>query len=130
MTIHYPLAWATLQHPWVREELLGYLAELADPRETEKWFNPDPRGEAAGIDQQFHFFFDDHDFDDTDVGYSLLDRDEVVAIGHVKAALQAIHATNRNGDSRYFVKHRLWPRVMNAAFTAHAILSAKGVIVE
>ena len=106
------------------------MAELTDPRETEKWFNPDPREGATGINSQFHFFFDDHNFDDTDIGYSLLDREEVVAIGHVKAALQAIHTTNRNGDSRYFVEHRLWPRVMHAAFTAQAILNAKGVIAE
>jgi len=127
MTIQYPPAWSRLQWPWVRMELLGQLDELADPLATAKWLRPDPRGPIIGIDQQFHFFFDDHDFDREDIGYSLFDADEVTAIASVKDALEQILNTNEDGDDPYFLEHPLWPRVVDSATRARDLLSTKGV---
>ncbi len=127
--MRYPSAWTSLRYPWVRAELLGYLDELCDPAETAKWLEPDPLGPIIGIDPTFHFFLDDHDFDAGDIGYSLFDEEEVAVITKVKDALEAIHVTNKSGESRYFLNHPLWPSVVKAAETAHSLLSAKGVAI-
>ena len=53
---------SSLRLPHVRRELMLYLAELAadDPRAT--WQEERERqGLSSGIDEVFHFFFDDHD---------------------------------------------------------------------
>ncbi len=130
MTLSYPPAWTSLRYPWVRAELQDCLAELSDPVETAKWLKPDPRGPVIGIEEQFHFFFDDHDFDARAIGYSLFDEAEVAAIDKVKEAMLAIHRTNKTGDDRYFLSHPLWPSVANAAATALVLFNARGVISE
>lgn len=127
MTARYPSAWNSLRYPWVRAELLEHLAELCDPAATAKWLKPDPNGPIIGIDQTFHFFFDDHDFDPAEVNGSLFDEEEAAAIASVKDALNAIHVTNRTGDDRYYLGHSLWPDVVNAAGKARDLLSAKCV---
>lgn len=127
MAARYPSAWSSLRYPWVRAELLEYLAELCDAAETTKWLKLAPQGPIIGIDQTFHFFFDDHDFDAGDISYSLFDEEEVAAIAEVKQQLNAIHVTNKAGDDRYFLDHPLWPSVVVAARTARDLLSAKGV---
>ena len=126
----YPLGWDSLRYPWVRVELLAYLAELIDPAKTTKWLDRDPHGPVIGIEQTFHFFFDDHKFDAGDEGHSLFDEGEVAAIAAVKDALEAIHVTNRNGDDRHFLEHSKWPLVINAAATAHALMSTRGLVDE
>ncbi len=127
MTVRYPSAWSSLRYPWVRAELLEYLVELCDPAKTAKWLKPDPQGPIIGIDQTFHFFFDDHGFDAGDISYSLFDEEEVALIARVKRSLNAIHVTNKAGDDRYFLEHPLWPSVVDAARSARDLLSAKGV---
>ena len=130
MTLSYPPAWTSLRYPWVRAELQDYLAELSNPVETAKWLKPSPQGLVIGIEQQFHFFFDDHDFDAGEIGYSLFDEAEVAAIAAVKEAMQAIHRANKTGDDRYFLDHPLWPSVANAAATALILFNARGVVTE
>jgi len=128
MTVCYPPNWSSLRYPWVRAELLDYLAELGDPSATAKWLKPDPQGPIIGIDQTFHFFFDDYDFSAGQIGYSLFDEEEVAAIASVKQALEAIFTTNKAGDDRYFLEHPQWAPVVSAAVRAHAKLSTKGVL--
>lgn len=129
MTDCYPSDWASLRHPWVRAELLDYLGELIDPAETAKWLRPDPQGPIIGIEQTFHFFFDDHDFDAGEIGYSLFDQDEVAAIARVKEMLEAIHVRNTTGDNRYFLEHPKWPLVISAA-AARALIGKWGIVGE
>ena len=60
-----------------RAELLTELRELAvsDPRSA--WEQARAEGRAAGIDEVFHFFFfDDHDFNDGDIGFALCCQQE------------------------------------------------------
>lgn len=96
MTARYPSTWGSLRCPCARAELLEYLAELCDPAETAKWLKPESQGPVIGIDQTFHCFFDDHDFDAGDISYSLFDEEEVAAIARVKRALNAIHVTKKS----------------------------------
>lgn len=128
MTVCYPPAWASLRHPWVRAELLSYLAELINPAETAKWLSPDPQGPIIGIEQHFHFFFDDHSFDAGDIGHSLFDEEEVAVIAEVREVLEAIHAANTAGDNRYFLEHPQWPSVINAAAAARALIGKRGLV--
>lgn len=112
-----------LSQPHVRRELIAHLSELqaGDPRPL--WKPQCERGFVADIDQVFHFFFDDHDFDGSDVGVSLLDQDEVQAIESLKIALEALLAAVGDAGDDDFVEHPLWPVVRRAAAEAHSRLA-------
>jgi hypothetical protein len=107
-----------LLQPHVRSELQAYLSELRvdDPRPT--WRSDRERGMVSGIDLMFHFFFDDHDFDETEIGITLLNRDEARSLTELKDALDAVlNAVGDKGDDD-FVLHPLWLRVRQAAAAA------------
>ena len=107
----------------VRKELRAYLSELQadDPRDT--WRAERASGLVSGIDQVFHFFFDDHDFDATAVGLSLVCATEVRLIGDLKNALAAILDEIGDAGDDDFVSHPRWPMVRQAANTANAGLA-------
>jgi hypothetical protein len=114
----------SLTQPALRNELLSYLHELEadDPRVI--WREDRDRGLASGINEVFHFFFDDHDFDNADVGAALRNSDEVAAICAVKVALgTALDALGDAGDDA-FVQHSLWQDVRRAAAEASNRLGA------
>ncbi len=80
-------------------------------------------GFSSGIDETFHFFFDDHDFDESDIGRVFFDHAEVTAVEVVKAALDALLlAVGDRGDAD-FIQHPLWSNVTNAARAAQLQLS-------
>jgi len=108
-----------LAAPLLREELRSYLTELAadDPRRI--WQQERREGLSSGTDAAFHFFFDDHDFDEGDIGLS---GAEVAAIDAAKGALEALlQVVGDEGDD--FVQHRLWPKVTKAAREAEVLLN-------
>lgn len=114
---------SNVSRPEPRRELMLYLQELEvdDPRPI--WEEERRRGLVSDIDQVFHFFFDDHDFDAGDIGRVLLNEDEVEAIAAVKGALDAVlNAVGDKGDDA-FVEHPLWPHVTRAAARAVSRLS-------
>src|ERR1700761_5307333 len=105
----YPSSWSALRYPWFRAELLACLEELSAPDPRPLWEAERKRGLISDIDQVIHFFFDDHDFDEADIGYTLLDDVEVTHIASLKRALdQIIAELPRGGDDKY-VTHPLWP---------------------
>lgn len=112
----------TLSGLHVRSQLAAYLSELraSDPRPL--WEEERRRGLASGIDAVFHFFFDDHDFDEQDMGFSLYDLGEVRVIGAVKKALNAVLEDVGNADDEAFVSHPRWHQVRQAAAEAAARL--------
>jgi hypothetical protein len=123
MTPAYPPNLSALAYPHIRAELLLYLDELssADPRQT--WRAELEQGLISGVDQVIHFLFDDHDFDQRDVGSSLFDMREVGAVGAVKVALgRVIDALPHGGDDEY-ATHPLWATVREAAVAAHTALT-------
>lgn len=112
-----------LSMPYRRGELILYLEELqsADPRPL--WRAEEERGLISGVDQVFHFFFDDNDFDEGAIGATLLNEAEVEAIKSVKAKLDAIlNIVGDKGDD-VFVEHPLWPEVSAAASNARMRLT-------
>jgi hypothetical protein len=115
---------SVLRAPQLREELRLYLAELAadEPRTT--WQHDREKGLSSGIDEVFHFFFDDHDFDEADIGEVFFDSSEVQAVAAVKRALNAVLEVVGDGEDEEFVQHALWRNVSHTARAARARLSA------
>ena len=113
-----------LAAPLLREELRSYLSELAadDPRAI--WWQERQKGLSSGIDEVFHFFFDDHDFDEGDVGVVFFDPQEVAAVGAVKQALDAILKVVGDKSDDDFILHRMWANVTAAARAAQELLAA------
>lgn len=112
----FPSSWSSLKHPHVRWELLEELAELADPHQTARWLAPDPNGPVIGIDQTVHFFFDDHDFDLSEIGCSLFDEAEVRVVAVVLDAItQVIGPGKALASNREILSHPAWPQVEQAA---------------
>ena len=119
-----PAAAHSLSLPHVRREREHHLNELqaADPRQI--WEQERQEGLVSVIDQVFHFFFDDHDFDEADIGAVFVNRDELAAIERIKQALDAVlDAVGDVGDDE-FVRHPLWHNVTRAAVSASRQLSA------
>jgi hypothetical protein len=116
---------AKLSMPYRREELILYLKELgtSDPRPV--WREERERGLISGIDQVFHFFFDDNDFGETAIGVTLLNHSEVAAIQNVKDPLEAILGSVGDAGDNVFAEHPFWPQVAAAASKAFRLLGPK-----
>ncbi|TAJ72816.1 MAG: hypothetical protein EPO51_07785 [Phenylobacterium sp.] len=72
-----------------------------------------------------HFLFDDHDFDETEVGECLLDKSEAALVQTVKRELdRIIQELPKGGDDEYVV-HPNWPTVTAAAVAAHSAMSRR-----
>ena len=114
----------SLSLPHVRRDLQHYLQELQaeDPRKI--WKRERENGLVPGIDQVFHFFFDDHPFDEADVGAVFINREELEVVEGLKRALDdVLEAVGDEGDDE-FVRHPLWQNVTRAADNASRRLSA------
>ena len=111
--------------PYRRDELILYLEELARPDPRPVWRAEMERGLVSGIDQVFHFFFDDNDFDRTAIGVTLLNESEVAAIQKVNAALETILESVGDGGDDVFAEHPIWPQVSEAASQALRQLAPK-----
>ena len=125
MTDNHPFLHVSLANPDKRQELILYLKELAAEDPEALWRKEREQGLVSDIDQIFHFFFDDNDFDEGAVGYSLLDVNEAKVIGEVKALLDAMLMDLPNGNDVAFVSHHLWPRLRAMAVEAQSAFEAR-----
>ncbi|HYE47873.1 MAG TPA: hypothetical protein VEA44_19050 [Caulobacter sp.] len=114
-----------LTHPGVRSHLVTFLEELAHPDPRPLWAAQTAAGFVSDLDQVYHFFFDDHDLDDRDIGRVLLDVAEVEAIAGLKAALEALLELLPKGSDDQYVEHVRWPEVTRAARHALEILERR-----
>jgi hypothetical protein len=109
-----------LEFPWMREELMRHLEELADvERQKRTWH----AGEAS-LSYIVHFLFDDTPAPDEALGYYLTSGDEVDAVGAVVGALDAVlrkYGTSLN-DPEYTQKPE-WSAVTAAAHMALEVLA-------
>lgn len=119
----YPPNWAALRYPWQRHELILCLKELTAPDPRQVWKEERAKGLLSDIDQVIHFFFDDHDFDVSEVGYNLFDEREVALVQKVKLALDLIIQALPDGDDDDYVEHPRWREVTEAATNAHRALA-------
>lgn len=107
-----------LTQPHIRRELQTYLSELRAIDPLSLWNAERERGLASGIDAVFHFFFDDHDFDEAAVGISLHDLDEVRLVNALMQTLNVVIDDVGDADDATFVSHPLWHHVREAAAAA------------
>ncbi len=121
----YPSSWAELRYPWQRAELLAYLEELAAPDPRPQWAADLQRGLISGVDQVIHFFFDDHQFDETAVGVSLLDLTEVGFVQSVMHELDKIIEDLPKGGDNEYIAHARWPAVTAAALAVHGAMKLR-----
>lgn len=114
-----------LRYPNMREELISYLAELADPDLQKCWLSELAAADgipASQFDYAVHFLFDDTDLaSDPEgcIGWYLYDKGEAVVVSKVTDALDVlfeVHGTNLP-DGEY-INAPEWPRVMEAAAKA------------
>jgi hypothetical protein len=117
---------ARLSMPWRRRELILYLEELASSNPRALWAAERRKGLVSSIDQVFHFFFDDNDFDDGAIGETLLNELEVAGITDVRIALKSILADVGDGNDAAFTEHASWRVVREAASNALLRLGAPG----
>jgi hypothetical protein len=125
MTDNHPFLHVSLANPDKRQELILYLKELAAEDPEALWRKEREQGRVSDIDQIFHFFFDDNDFDESAVGYSLWDVNEAKVIGEVKALLDTVLVDLPKGDEAAFVNHHLWPRLRAKAVEAQSAFEAR-----
>jgi hypothetical protein len=116
---------AALSQPHVRRELQTYLSELGADDPQPSWRAERDTGLASGIDQVFHFFFDDNDFDEGGVGTTLLGGSELHLIVAVRHAMEQILAAFGDADDDAFVEHPLWAGVRHAAAAADTRLASR-----
>jgi hypothetical protein len=125
--IAFPSEWQALGQPHVRWELLAELRELSDPFETSRWLKPDAGGPIIGFDQTVHFFFDDHEFDQSAIGQSLFDQIEVDTVLAVVMAVDRVAGSRSTQiSSQEALNHPAWPDVEQAAQRAFQYLRKRG----
>jgi hypothetical protein len=125
--IVFPPEWSALGGPHVRWELLAELRELSDPAETSRWLNLDPTCPVIGFDQTLHFFFDDHEFNQAEIGQSLFDDIEVDTVLELVMAIDRVAGRGRKQiSSQDALNHWAWPEVERAALRAFQHLRKRG----
>ena len=103
-----------LRFPWMRDELLGYLNQLANPRLV-------PPGESnpVPLDYAVHFLFDDTVLADDPrmaIGDFIATNEEAEAVGRVVSILDhvlSVHGTHHPDE--YYLQQPEWGAVLSAA---------------
>jgi hypothetical protein len=132
MGIRVPESWMELRHPDMRAALLDTLVGLGDPAyQQAAWIERSiDQHLITGIDQVYHFLYDDTDLgNDPDgcIGYTLFDFEEAKAVRAITELLDLL--LDELGDARdaNFLRHPLWPRVVERANLAFALLERRGI---
>jgi hypothetical protein len=113
--LEFPEMKASLTYPWMRDELVRHLRELADePRQREHWTPDETRS-----DYIVHFLFDDTPEPANAVGYYLHDEPERAAVLAVTSAIDAVLAKYGTSlEDREYVAKPEWAHVVEAAAKA------------
>jgi hypothetical protein len=112
----------SITQPRRREELIAFLEELADPETQERfWIRHEDVPMSSGIDEVFHFFFDDTDIGGNpfgQIGICLRSTEEAVRVKRVTDLLKSM--LDRLGDvgSREYMSDPMWPELVARALTA------------
>lgn len=99
--------------------MILFLQELSDKdKQVGLWVNHEDYPSASGIDEVFHFFFDDNDLGDdpfSEVGRILKSQAEAEAIRLLASALCDICQRLGDAGSDVFMSDRAWPSLMDLA---------------
>ena len=130
MSVHG--SWKDLRHPERRAELLETLMELGDPAyQQAAWIDRSiDQHLITGIDQVYHFLYDDSDLGNDPegcIGYTLFDPEEVKVIRDLTQLLDSLLHDLGDVKSEHFIRHPLWPLVVERAKVAFALLEKRGI---
>lgn len=105
--------------PWKRAELILLLEELSDKdKQLRLWVMHEDFPSASGIDEIFHFFFDDSDLGDnpwTEVGRVLKSQAEAKIIKCLTGALCDLFQRLGDAPSDVFMSDPAWSSLMGIA---------------
>lgn len=114
-----PAAWQHLSQIKKRIELLELLHELSDIETQERlWLKHEDFPNSSGIDEIFHFFFDDTDLVSNPkslVGIVLLDDREVKEIEQLTSALSGMLSRLGDVDSQAYMSDPEWASIVSLA---------------
>lgn len=132
MEIRMPEGWVELRHPSLRAELLQFLKELDDPTyQQAAWIERSvDRHLIQGIDPVYAFLYDFTDLGtdpEGEVSYTLFDQEGVTAIRALTQLLDSILDELGNAKTERFIRHPLWPRVVEQANLAFTLLERRGL---
>lgn len=117
-----------IKYPNKREELIGVLAELSSKElQIKFWIEHQDYPNASGIDQVFHFLFDDSDLGcdaGSEIGQILANKLEADKIGDVCRAISEIHERLGDVESISFINDDKWDKVVELSAIAHTIMIA------
>lgn len=113
--------------PWKRAELIVLLRELCDrEKQFRLWIMHEDFPSTSGIDEIFHFFFDDNDLGNdpnSEVGRILKNTNEVNVISRVSSALNELEQRLGDADSCAFMSDAAWPSMIILASEALKVLA-------
>ena len=111
---------------WPRERLVSVLAELADKRSQNIWLGQESgpgTSELTPFSHVLEVLFDEHDFErPACVGETLYVEDEREALLELMDVLYSIGPIGDESNEQ-LLTHRKWPKVVEAARKAHAVLT-------
>ncbi|GLQ97269.1 SCO4402 family protein [Dyella mobilis] len=111
---------------WKREEMIGLLEELSDRSTQERlWIRLESYPLSSGIDDVFHFFFDDTDLAqdvNSEIGHILSNASEAVAIRNLCNALDNLCQDLGDVGSGAYISHPDWPSLVHLAQAALIVL--------
>jgi len=117
-----PDGWRKLEQPNKRLELVSLLSELADKEAQERlWIRHEDYPNSSGIDEIFHFIFDDTDIGDEPkslIGIVFLNEQEAYELETLSALLSRMLNRLGNMSSEYYMRDDEWPLVMSQAMSA------------
>lgn len=118
-------------NPKGRAELIEYIRELASPSLQESlWIRNEDAPNSSGIDEVFHFFFDDTDIAERPLDYIgelFISGEEVDTVRAVTEQLDSL--LKRLGDvgSKHYMTHSEWPALVAKSQKALDLLAPHGL---
>lgn len=102
-----------------RNELRDLVKELSSEElQIDLWINGNDYPNASGIDEVFHFLFDDTDLGDdpeSEIGRILRDVEEAMIIGKMCTILNDLHDRLGDADSKSYMDDCRWKELINIA---------------
>lgn len=99
-----------------REELIGILEELSDRKiQIDLWINHKDYPNFSGIDQVYHFLFDDTDLGcnaENEIGFIIKNKEEAFLIDELCILLSEINGRLGDRDSLSYINDDKWKNII------------------
>lgn len=112
----------SVAQPKRRQELIAYIEELADPELQQRfWIRHEDAPTSSGIDEVFHFFFDDTEIGESpfeQIGICLCDTEEAAEVKGITDVLESMLRRLGNAQSQRYLSDPMWKEVLARASAA------------